>query len=173
MQATEFQIGKNILSVSANAITLQKTRRSKVILIFWTSILLLTIFVTIFFITKANQPLRWPPTFEGKLLLLAMFFGIVFLIAWTLRSTNNEFKDYMIARNEDEILVNGKPFANRMRTEVVIKKKVGQDGIGVSYEIQLKHDKKKMILSFGNRLNQAKEVALLFNRHFGLPIKEK
>jgi len=42
----------------------------------------------------------------------------------------NEYKDHMIAKHDDEILVNGKSFASRMRTEVVVKEKVEQDGLG-------------------------------------------
>jgi len=62
--------------------------------------------------------------------MVAMFFGIVFLVVWILRSTINEYKDHMIAKHDDEILVNGRLFASRMRTEVVAKEKVEQDCLG-------------------------------------------
>jgi hypothetical protein len=172
METTRTQIGKNILLIDKGNVVLRKTTRSKTVLAFWTFLQLALIFAGIFLIAKSNQPLHWPATLEGRLLLPFVVGGIVFLIYWTLRSTLNEWKDYVITQNKDEIIVNGRSFAELLQTEIIVKEKVGQDGIGVAYEVRLKHNRKKLILSFGNRLNEAKEVASLIGSNFGLEVRE-
>lgn len=165
---TKTQIGKNILLFDNGNVVLQKTNKSKAVLAFWTSLLLLTIFATIYFILKDNQPLHWPPTVEGRILLPFVVGGIMFLIFWILRSTVNEWKDYIISKDGRIVFVNGRQFGELSQTEIVIKEKVGHNGIGVAYEVQLKHNRKKLILSFGNRLDQAKEVASRLSSRLGL-----
>jgi hypothetical protein len=162
------QIGKNILLFENENVVLQKTNRSKSVLAFWTTLLLLTILGTIYFILKDNQPLHWPPTLGGRILLPFVVGGILFLIFRILRSTVNEWKDYVLATDGHNVIVNGSHFGELSQTEIVIKEKVGHEGIGVAYEVQLKHKRKKLILSFGNRLGEAKEVATLLGGRLGL-----
>jgi hypothetical protein len=165
---TKTQIGKNILLFYNGNVVLQKTSQSKGVLAFWTTLLLLTIFATIYFILKDNQPLQWPPTVEGRILLLFVVGGILFLIFWILRSMVNEWRDYVLSKDGHNIIVNGRQFGELSQTEIVIKEKVGHKGIGVAYEVQLKYNRKKLILSFGNRLSEAKEVASLLNSRLDL-----
>jgi hypothetical protein len=171
--AAPLRIGKNILLVGEKDVLLRKTNRSKITLAFWTSLQVLIISTAIFLIYKRNQPLHWPLAAEGRFLLGAMLIGILFFIAWTLRSAINEWKDYKISREHGEISVNGRRFADQSQTEIVIKEKVGRDGIGVAYEIQLKNNTRKLILSFGNRLSEAKEVSSVIGNCFGLQVRER
>jgi hypothetical protein len=172
MESTRTQIGKNILVFDSGNVILRKTNKSKAVLAFWTFLQLALIIAAIFFIAKSNQPLRWPPSLGGRLLLPLVAGGILFLIFWTLRSTLNEWKEYVITQTQDEIIVNGKPFGELSQTEIIVKEKVGQDGIGVAHKILLKHNRKNLILSFGNRLSEAKEVASLIGSNFGLKVRE-
>lgn len=143
MQPNHFTLGKIILFVSTKGIILQKTKASKIALFFGDFLSFATIGVLIFFIVKANQPLHWPPTFQAQLLLAAVFIGIAYFLFRTVRSTVNECKGYTIAQKGSEILINGKLFAAQSRSESIIKKKVGYEGFGVAYEIQLKHKQKR------------------------------
>jgi len=76
-----------------------------------------------------------------------------------------------MSQNNSEVFLNGKSFAPQSQTNLFIKKRVGWQGLGVSYEIQLKGRKKKQVLSFGNTLDEAKDVASLIGDQLSLPIK--
>lgn len=169
---TTLRIGKNILLFENGKVVLRKTNKSKLTIAFWTFLLLLTIFVTIFFILKDNQPLRWPPDIEGRIILPFVIGGVIFLIFRILRSAVNDGKEYVIAQEHDRIIVNRKLFAAVSQTVIAVKEKVGHKGIGIAYEVQLRYKRKKLVLSFGNRLGEATEVASFIGSRFGLQTEE-
>ena len=172
MESSELvRFGKNILYFSTEGIILQKTKASKIALLFWQFMLFAAIGTATYFIVEANQSLQWPPTLLGCLILITIVIGIAYFLVRTVRSTYNEWKAYAIVQNGSEILINGKPFTNQANGEVLIKKRVGYEGLGVAYEVYLKHQEKKQVISFGNRLEEAEQVASIISRRFGLLIK--
>lgn len=167
-----FHIGKNMLFFSPQGVVLQKTKTSKVKLVIWNLLLFATIGITIAYIVNGSQPLHWPPAFLDRLLLVVFVTGIGYFLFHTVRSTVYECKEYAITQNGGEILVNGKSFANQSQTVLAIKKKAGYKGVGAAYELQLKHNRKTLLLSIGNCLRDAEQVASLIGHHFGIAVKK-
>jgi hypothetical protein len=166
-----FHIGKNILTLSASGVLLQKTRRNKFMLFSLDVFMLALIGTVATLIIRTSRPLHWPKDFIGWLCLVALIIAPAFYLFNSFRSTFNECKPYLVSQDNSQVFLNGKIFAPQPQTNLFIKKKVGWQGVGVSYEIQLKSLKKKRVLSFGNTVEEAKEVASIISHQLGFAVK--
>jgi hypothetical protein len=166
-----FHIGKNILTLNSSHVLLQKTPRNKFMLFSLDIFMLVLIGAVATFIIRTSQPLHWPKDIVGWLCLAALIIAACYFLFNIFRSTFNECKPYIISHDNSQVFLNGKTFAPRPQTSLLIKKRVGWQGLGVSYEIQLKSPKKKYVLSFGNTLEEAKEVASIISDQLGFTIK--
>ena len=166
-----YHIGKNLLTLGSSDVFLQKTTKSKAWLIFWDGFMLLLIATAATIIIKTNRPLRLPTDFVGWLCLGALVIAPIYYLVNLFHSTYNECKPYRIAQNGSDIVLNGKNYAPQSQANLVVKKKVGWQGLGVAYEVQLRGKRKKKVLSFGNTLEEATNVASHIGSRFGLPIK--
>lgn len=141
-------------------------------MLFSLDIFMLALIVTVAaFIIRTNQPLHRPNDFIGWLCLAALIIAPAFYLFNSFRSTFKECSPYLISQDNSQVFLNGKIFASRPQTNLFIKKRVGWQGLGVSYEIQLKSLKKKRVLSFGNTFEEAKEVASIISDQFGFAVK--
>jgi hypothetical protein len=166
-----YHIGKNLLTLGSSDVFLQKTAKSKAWLIFWDCFMVVLIATVATIIIKTNQPLRLPKDLVGWLCLAALVIAPIFYLVNMFHSTYNECKPYRIAQNDSDIILNGKNYAPQSQANLVVKKKVGWQGLGVAYEVQLRSKRKKRVLSFGNTLEEATHVASHIGHRLGLPVK--
>ena len=166
------RIGINKLTLSSSQVTLQKSTKYKLNLLFYMCFYISIVGVFSTLLVLINQPLfHWPKDFIGWLCLVVIgiapfyFFGKVFSLYY------NELRPYQISKNETFVTLNGKIFASLSETSLLVIKRVGWQGLGVCYVIKLKTKWKKHTLSFGNSKDEATEVASLISNHFGLHIE--
>jgi hypothetical protein len=171
---TSFRFGKNLLTITPEAIILKKIKRSKATLIFWTVLMLSIIAFTIIYIIRINLTrLRPPQGSFDRLLVIAVFIGILYFIFHIIRESVNECKTYVFDLKQSQVIVNCKLFSEHSKTELKILKSIGWEGLGESYKICLASGRRHKIISFGNSLTDARSTASIIGQHLNLEVKQK
>jgi hypothetical protein len=168
------RIGINLLTLRSNNVTLQKASKYKVNLLFYLCFYLAIIGILSTLLIIINQPLfRWPKDFVGWLCLVVLGIAPIYFLLKTFRMYYNELRSYQLSQTDAFMIVNGKQFAPQSQTYLVVKKRVGWQGLSVNYAIQLKSKSKSLTLSGGNTAEaESMEVASLISNQFGLPVKK-
>lgn len=135
-----FRIGKNLLTLTSTSVLLQKTTRNKFMLIFLDFFIFAVLVTVVTIIVKTNQSF-YQPDFVGWLCLGALVIVPMYFLSTMFRSTFNECKNYSISQNDGKVVLNGRHFELH-QTNLVVKKRVGWQGLGLSYEIQSKSQQK-------------------------------